>query len=393
MVKLAPRLRVVLTAFVVALLLAGPATAQSDPIRIGVLLPYSGVYTSLGENITAGLELFLEETGYTAAGRRLELVKQDTQGDPRQGLPKVRQLVERDRVDLLVGVVHSGVAAAIRDYVHARRIPLVIANAGDPSLTRDPARRSPYIFRVSFANGQYEYLLGRYAYEVLGYRTVVVTAPDYSAGHDKAGAFKQYFEQAGGRVVQEVYPPLGTNDFGPYLAGLQQADAVWAFFAGTDAVRFVQQYQEFGLKERMPLIGAGDMVDEAYLDEIGEAALGTVTSLHYSPLVETPENRSFVEQYRGRYGETANQFAYQGYLAARVIAEAIEGVGGRVEETDAFLEALRAVTFTGPAGPFRFDPTSQNVVFNVYIRRVDRLPDGSLGNVVIGRYENVSDSW
>ena len=371
---------------------AGPAPG-STPIRIGVLLPYSGVYTSLGENITLGMELYFESIGYQVAGRRIELRKEDTQGNPQQGLPKARQLVARDRVHLLAGIVHSGVAEAIRDYVHNSKIPLVIANAGAPALTRDPRRRSPYIFRVSFANGQYESVMGTYAYQKLGYRRVAMTAPDYSAGHDKAGAFKKYFEQAGGQVVNEVYPPLGTNDYAPYLQRLQRVpvDAVWAFFAGTDAIRFVQQYALSGLKNTTPLLGAGDLVDEAYLHEIGDAALGVVTSLHYSPLVDTAENRALVESFRSRYGRVPNQFAYQGYLAARVITEALRAVDGNVENTDGFLAALRQVQFVGPVGPFRFHPETQNVVFTVYIRRVERLPDGSLGNVVIDRFPDVDD--
>ena len=379
-------------------LAAGGAPARAGaggPIRIGVLLPYSGVYAPLGENITLGMRLYLDSIGNEVAGRRIELKTEDTQGNPQQGLPKARQLVTRDQVHLLAGVVHSGVAEAIRDYVHNNHIPLVIANAGAAGLTRDPQRRSPYIFRTSFANGQYEYILGPYAYQQLGYRTVAILAPDYSAGHEKADAFKMSFQRAGGQVVNEVYPPLGTNDYAPYLQRLQRvpADAVWAFVSGTDAIRFVQQYGLSGLKQRTPLIGAGDMVDEAWLQEIGDAALGVVTSLHYSPLLDTPENRAFVQAFRSRYGRIPNQFAYQGYITARVIAEAIAAIGGDVENTERLVQALRGVRFVGPAGPFRFDPETQNVVFTVYVRRVERLADGSLGNVVIASYPDVSDRF
>lgn len=367
----------------------------SGPIRIGVLLPYSGVYAPLGENITLGMRLYFDATGNEVAGRRIELRTEDTQGNPQQGLPKARQLVTRDQVHLLAGVVHSGVAEAIRDYVHNNRIPLVIANAGAVNLTTDPQRRSPYIFRTSFANGQYEHILGLYAYEELGYRSVAVLAPDYSAGHEKADAFKAYFTRAGGQVVNEVYPPLGTNDYAPYLQRLQRVpvDAVWAFVSGTDAIRFVQQYGLSALKQTTPLIGAGDMVDEAWLEEIGNAAIGVVTSLHYSPLLDTPENRAFVEAFRGRYGRIPNQFAYQGYVTARVIAEAIRAIDGDVENVERLVDALRKVQFVGPAGPFRFDSETQNVVFTTYIRRVERLADGSLGNVVIGSYPDVSDRF
>jgi branched-chain amino acid transport system substrate-binding protein len=291
----------------VAAIPTGPAAA-GEPVRIGVLLPYSGVYTALGENITRGLELYLEEIGYQAGGRAIEVYKEDAAANPEVGLTKARQLVERDGVHLLAGVVHSGVATALRDFVDSQKIPLVIANAGAAALTRDSAQRSPYIFRVSFANGQYEWPLGPYAHDLLGYSRVAVTAPDYSAGHEKANAFKAAFQRAGGQIVDEVYPPLDTADFGPFLQRLQQAqaDAVWAFFAGADAVRFVQQYNDFGLKDQFPLIGAGDLVDEAYLEQQGEAALDVVTSLHYTPQYDSPENQAFVQRFLEKHGQVPN---------------------------------------------------------------------------------------
>lgn len=367
--------------------------AAGEPVRIGVLLPYSGVYTALGENITRGLELYLEEIGYQAGGRTIEVYKEDDAANPEVGLTKARQLVERDRVHLLAGIVHSGVATALRDFVDSQQIPLVIANAGAAPLTRDPAQRSPYIFRVSFANGQYEWPLGPYAHDSLGYARVAVTAPDYSAGHEKANAFKAAFQKAGGQIVDEVYPPLDTADFGPFLQRLQQAqvDAVWAFFAGADAVRFVQQYNDFGLKDQFPVIGAGDLVDEAYLGQQGDAALDVVTSLHYTPQYDSPENQAFVQRFREKHGQVPNQFAYQGYLCARVIAEALNAVEGQVEDREAFLSALKQVQFTGPTGQFRFHPETQNVVLTVFFRKVERLADGSLGNVVLDKVEGIDD--
>lgn len=367
--------------------------AASEPVRIGILLPYSGVYTALGDNITRGIELHFEEIGYEAGGRTIELYKEDTAANPEQGLTKARQLVERNAVHLLAGLVHSGVATALRDFVHNEQIPLIIANAGAAALTRDPERRSPYIFRVSFANGQYEWPLGPYAFEQLGYQRVLVTAPDYSAGHEKAGAFLAAFQEAGGELVDEVYPPLDTADFGPFLQRIQQAqpDAVWAFFAGADAVRFVQQYRDFGLKDQFPLLGAGDLVDEAYLDQEGDAALGTVTSLHYSPQYDSPENQAFVQQFRETYGVLPNQFAYQGYLCARVIAAALDAAQGQVEDRAAFVEQLKGVEFLGPTGQFRFHPETQNVILTVFFRRVETLADGTLGNVVIDKVENIDD--
>ncbi|MCS7051461.1 MAG: ABC transporter substrate-binding protein, partial [Thermomicrobium sp.] len=355
-----------------------------DAVRIGMLVASSGPFASLGENLVRGMRLALDELGGQVAGRALDLHVEDTAGNPDQALAKARQLVERERVHVLTGVTLSSEAGALRDYVVSAGVPLIVSNAGLPGLTRDPKLRSPLIFRVSFANGQHEAPFGRYAFERLGYRRVALTGLDYSAGHDKVGAFARHFRNAGGAIVGEVYAPVDTPDFGPYLQRLAQlpADAVFAFYSGIDAVRFVQQYAEFGLKDRLPLFGSGDTVDESILSEQGEAALGYVSSSHYAVLYDSPENRELVRRCRERFGTTANQFVYQGYLTGRVIAEALGATGGAVESVPVFLEALRSVRFTGPTGEFRFHPESQGAVITVFVRRVERLPSGDYGNVV-----------
>lgn len=341
------------------------------------------------------MDIYFKEIGYQVAGREIKVVVEDDQGDPQQGLAKTRKLVEQDQVDILTGVVLSPVADAIRDYVHNRQVPLIISNAGIPSLTQDPNRRSPYIFRVSCINGQYETALGTYAYEELGYRRMAVTAVDYSAGHDKAGAFKKFFEAAGGRVVNEVYAPQGTQDFAPYLQRLQEVpvDAIFAFYSGTDAIRFVQQYKQSPLGKSTPLIGSGDMLDEGYINEIGDAALGMITVLHYSPFYESEVNKKFVDAFKKAYGILPGQYAYEGYLSAAVITEALKAVNGQVEDKQKFLDALRKVEFEGPTGTFKFNPETQNVILTAFIRRLEKLPDGTYAHKVIATYPNVDDQY
>jgi branched-chain amino acid transport system substrate-binding protein len=358
-----------------------------------MLVALSGPFASLGENLVRGLQLALDEKGSEVAGRRITVQVEDTAGNPEQALAKARQLVERDRAQVLAGVTLSSEAGALRDYVVASGVPLIVGNAGLPGLTRDPEMRSPLIFRVSFANGQHEAPFGRYAYEKLGFRRVVLTGLDYSAGHDKVGAFGRHFTAAGGTVVGEVYVPVDTADFGPYLQRIAQydADGVFAFYSGVDAVRFVQQYNDFGVKERIPLFGSGDTVDESILQEQGEAALGYVSSSHYAVLYDSPENRELVQRCRERFGAVANQFVYQGYLTGRVITEALAAVEGVVEDTARFLDALRAVRFRGPTGEFRFHAASQGAVITVFIRRVERVPGGGLGNVVLDVIPEVDD--
>jgi len=354
--------------------------------RVGVILTLTGAQASLGESQRNGMEHYLATIDNQAGDWRLELLVEDSAGKPEQALTKAQKLVERDQVDAIAGVILSSEAAALRDYLVERQIPWIIGNAGLVALACDPEKRSEYIFNVAKLQGQAEAPLARYAAERLGYKRMVLTAPDYTAGHNRVSVFQHIFEEAGGTVVDTIYPPLGTQDFGPYLQRIlqQEADAVWAFFSGEDAVRFVQQYAEFGVRERFPLIATGDTVDENILDQQGEAALGIVSVLHYSPLYDTPANREFVTGYRERYGTVPNQFSYQGYLNARVIGEALASVsGGSAYTADAFVRALRTVRFDGPVGEFRFEEETQFAIVHALVRRVERLPDGSLGNVVL----------
>lgn len=364
--------------------------AENKPYKIGLLLPYTGVFSKIGVDITQGVEMYLDEVGWKAAGREIKVIKEDSEGIGQIGLQKVRRLIENEKIDVLTGVVSSSVAYAIKDYVVAHKIPFVIANAGACGLTREEG--SKYIFRVSFSNGQFEYPQGIHAFNKLGIKTVVVMASDYAAGHEKAKGFMDGFKADGGEVVQEIYPKLGTTDFGPYLPQIKEADAVWAYFVGSDSISFAKQYNEYGLKERITLLTAGEFVDESVLPEHGENALGILSAHNYSAALDIPENVEFVEKYREKFDEEANMGAVQGYIAAKVIVEALKKTEGDISNTEKLLLAIRDVKFKSPRGPFKFDPVTQNTVFNVYIRRVEKS-NGKLVNTVIETIPNVADRW
>jgi branched-chain amino acid transport system substrate-binding protein len=222
-----------------------------------------------------------------------------------------------------------------------------------------------------------------------------VIAPDYSAGHDKANGFMKYFKESGGKIVEEIYPPLTTNDFGPYLTKIadkaKEIDGVWAFFAGSGSIRLITQYEEYGLKGTIPLITIGDTLDDAFLPSMKSAAFGIKNYLHYADTLKTPENEKFVKAYQAAYKESPSMFAEQGYVGAKTIALALEAVKGDVENREAFLAALKKVKFNAPRGPFSFDE-DQNVVENVYIRRVDKVGDKTL-NVVLDTIPAVDQDW
>lgn len=363
---------------------------NTDPIKLGLLVPYTGVFTSNGVDITRGAELYLDEVGWKAGGREIKLFKEDSEMNGQVSLQKARRLVESEKIDILTGVVSSTVAYAIRDYVVGNKLPFIVSNAGARDLTRGDANE--YIFRVSFANGQYEYPMAKYVYDKMNIRKVVVMAPDYAAGLEKAEGFMISFKEAGGEVIQEIYPKLGTTDYGPYLAQVQDADAVFVHFSAADSIKFVKQYDEYGLKNKLPLLSAGDLVDESSLPGQGDSALGIISALHYSAALTTPENQEFVKNYTAKYGVGPNMFAEEGYVSAQVIVKALEATGGNTLDKAQLLEAIRNVQFDAPRGPFKFDPKTQNVIFNTYIRKTEKI-DGKLVNSVIETIPNISDYW
>lgn len=371
--------------------LAGPLTrraAAAEPLRIGLLLPYSKVYAVLGESITDGMRVVFEAQGNTVAGRKVELIREDEE-TPQVALRKVRKLVQSDKVDVLVGPVSSAVAAAIRDFVHQSKVLLLIANAGDDSLSRE--RCSPYIFRTSFSNWQTGWALGAYAARKVG-KAAFVSGADYAAGRQITAGFKESYTAAGGRVVGEAFAPLGTTDYGSYLAQIKAAapDLSFSFFAGSDAVNFVRQFADYGLKSSIRLTGSGFLVSDDVLPAEGEAALGALSCMHYTNVLDTPENRSFRVRYQALTGRAANVYAVQGYDTARVIVEALARTGGRTDDVEALRQAVRAVTFTSPRGPVRFDPANQNVVQDFYILEVRKV-GGGLANVPLETVKDVRD--
>jgi branched-chain amino acid transport system substrate-binding protein len=359
-------------AVIVSLFCITSSVMASEPVKIGFLAPYVGVYTKLGRDMDNGFRLALEEAGYKAGGRQIVMLTEDTEGKPELGPTKARKLIDGDKVNMIAGIIHGGVALSIRDMVVDHKLPMIICNAGAPELTGK--LKSPYIFRVSFASGQEDLVGGWYAYHKLGYRRMILLAPDYISGHDRAAGFKKTFQAAGGQIVAELYPPLNTTDFGPYLTRIasqtKSIDAVWMYFAGSGAIRLVNQYAEYGLRN-VPLLLMGDTLDDSALPSMKDSALGLRNYVHYAHSLKNPENERFLKAYLAKYKEVPGVFAEQGYVGAKVILMALEAVKGNVENTDGFLAAMRKVKFNAPRGPFRFD-ANQNVILPVYIGEVQK---------------------
>ena len=365
----------------------------ADPIKIGFMAPYVGSGAKFGTDLRDGFKLALDEVGYKVAGREIQFLNEESEGKPEIGLAKARKLVEKDQIQILSGVLMSPVAYAMRDYVIEKKIPFVIANAGANKLTQE--QKSPYIFRASFANGQQDRAGGWYAYQKMGVRKVVLIGSDYAAGHEKGEGFVKAFKAMGGEVVGEIYPPLGTTDFAPYIAKLApyvgKADRAWAFFTGGDAIRFVNQYDEYGLKEKLKLFCEEGVTDEANLPSMKDAAVGIESYARYCFSYDSKENKRWVALYQKKYGYDPGSLSEGGYVAARFIIKALEAVKGNIENKDAFMKALKVVKFEAPRGPVRFDE-DQNVIFNTFIERVEKK-GGKYNNVVVDVIPEVGQYW
>jgi branched-chain amino acid transport system substrate-binding protein len=338
-------------------------TASADEIKVGMLLPYSGVYAALGSEIETGFNIAMETFGGDTDAT-FTVVSEDTEVKPPVALGKAKKLILQDKVDVMVGIVSSGVLGAVRDMVDGAGVPLVVANAGNDEATG--AACSPYITRMSFSNQQVNRPMGGWMKEQ-GINKVFTLAPDYAAGRQMIDAFTASFTAAGGEVVgQEFTPFQKTQDFGPYLAQAKAsgADAVYVFYAGGEAISFVKQYDSFGLKADMPLYGSGFLTSPLYVNAEGPAAEGVITALHYVPTIDSPENAAFVAAFKAKTDRMPSEFAVQGYDAARALIEATKA--GATDRAS-LANALRQVSFDGPRGATSIDPATNNIVQPIYV--------------------------
>lgn len=367
-----------------------PAGDGAASIKIGVLNPTTGNFAIFGEQVNTGMRLYFDSIGNQINGVPVELVLADTAGDPQQALDQARRLVEQEQVDLLTGIINSAVVVPVAQYADQQQVPLIITVGGAQAATG--AERSPYVFRTAMVNGQQDRPLGWYAASELGSTNAVIFAWDFLVGEERGGAFAETFTAAGGTIVAEQKPPLGTTDYGPFISQVDPAsvDVAYAFFAGPGAISFLQQMREFGLTPDLQVVAA-DYFTAGVLEPMGDTAEGLVQGGQYSPSLDNPENQAFLEMFAAEVGGEPGVYVEEGYLGAMVTATALTAVGGDLSDEQAFLDALAALELDTPSGPFRFDENGQSVR-NVYITRVV-AQDGAFVQEVIATIEGVSQDW
>ena len=358
------------------------------PIRIGVMNSFTGVLAPSAETNWNGMQIYFDRIGWTVAGRKIELIKEDDQTNPQIGLQKARKLVDSDHVDMICGPQGSNVAMAMMNFIKQTNTFLVISGAGIDPITW---QRIPYMFRTSLSVWQLSRPMADWVYANLA-KEALIAASDFAGGRDVLRSFREAYTQKGGKVLKEMYAPLGTADFSVYLTEMRAigAPAAYCFFPGTDAVRFVQQYAEQGLKAKTPLTGFAGLVDPATFPAQGKAALGVRTVTHYTDMLDNPENRRFVSEYRAKFNHYPDSYADYGFVAAQVIAESLKAVDGNASNKDKLAEAMVKVSFNAPRGPFRFDPVTHNPIQSIYVTEAQES-GGRMVNAVIATYKEVRD--
>ncbi len=372
-------------------LLAPRPSIAADAIRIGYLGPLTGIFAQAGKDMLDGLKLSLEQMNYQAGGRKIELFEEDTEGNSTTAIAKYRKLVSHDKIHVLTGILLVNVGNTLVPLIERDQLPTLFLTTPDDLTKRKIAR---WILRSNFSASQIMHPLGDYAARTLKYRRMAAIAMDNGFGHEEIGGFQRVFEDNGGKVVQKLWVPLNALDFAPYLSQLQQdVDAVCAVFVAGQAVRFVKQYGESGLKTKVPLIGTGIMTDESALRGMGDEAAGIVGSLLWSPTLQNPANQTFMKLAEAKFGRTPAYFHAVMYSSGRWIAEAARSLQGQVEDREKLLAAIRRAieTTPDPRGPIRLDEYG-NPTENVYIVRVDKAA-GKLVNTVIHTYPLVSQFW
>jgi branched-chain amino acid transport system substrate-binding protein len=366
----------------------GILAQTKKPIRLGVINSFTGAIAYAADNNLNAMNLYFDKIGWTVAGRKIEIIKEDDQFNAQVGLQKAKKLVESDNVDMVTGIQASNVALAVMNYARQKKAFYVVTGAGAGAVTWT---RAPYVFRTSLSSWQLSAPMAEWAYDNLA-KEMVLIGSDYAGGRDVIAEFRVPFVKKGGKVIKEIYPPLGTTDFSPYLTDIRSLNpkATYAFGPGTDGVRMMQQYHDAGMLDKAPMCTFA-MIDSLSLKVLGKQAIGIMGGAIYTDKVDTPTNKMFLPAYLEKYKSYPDMFSDYGYTAAMVIEATLKATDGNTENKDKLAEAMLKVKLDAPRGPFRFDQVTHNPIQDVYICKCAELDGGRIGNTVVATVKDVKD--
>jgi branched-chain amino acid transport system substrate-binding protein len=373
---------------------AMPAAAQEE-LRIGFIAPMTGPFAQVGKDMNDGLSMYMEEVNGTFGGTKVKIIVEDSQAKPDTAVTKAKKLILEDHVQMFIGGVLASEGYALAPVSTAEKTVYVSSIAAADDLTQRQLGNYPYFIRTGWTSSQPHQPLGQWACDQ-GYKKIIAVAADYAFGYEVVGGFQKVFEDCGGKIVQKIWPPLGTKDFGPYIPTFKSdADAIFSLMVGPMPLQFPKQVRASGWTK--PIIGGGTSYDESVLPFMSDEVIGDVSALQYSAGLQTPKNEAFVKTYRAKYGKVPSYFSESNYTTAMMIDAVMKQTKGAWPGPEAFIAKMAALKVDAPRGPVSFDDM-RNPVQDIYIKKVEKTKmfgydKDELWNVVIKTYPAVSQFW
>jgi branched-chain amino acid transport system substrate-binding protein len=371
------------------------ASAGAEELRIGYIAPTTGIFAQIGKDMVDGFQLYLDQHGNKIGGMDVKFIVEDDQGKPDASVTKAKKMVLQDKVHMLIGGLLASAGYAVAPVSTAEKVLYISSVSSADDLTQRQLEKYPYFMRTSWTSSQPHHALGQWACDN-GFKKVVTIAADYAFGYEVTGGFQKAFEDCGGKVIQKIWPPLSTKDFGPYIPTIKSdADAIFTVMVGPMALQFPKQLRGAGVKT--PIIGSGVSYDEFVLPFMGDEVIGDVSALHYSAAIETPENEAFVKAYRAKFGKVPGYYSEANYSTALWLDEALKKTGGKYPGPAEFIKVMQSVKIKAPRGPVELDDM-RNPIENIYIKKVEKKKlfgynKDELWNTVIKTYPHVSQFW
>ena len=370
------------------------SNAQAEELRIGYIAPVTGIFAQVGKDMVNGFQLYLDEHGGKLGGMDVKFIVEDNQGKPDAAVTKAKKLALQDKVHMFIGGVLASTGYALEPVSTEMKTIYIASIPAADDLTQRQLSKYPYFFRTGWSSSQPNHPYGQWACDQ-GYKKIAAVAADYAFGYEQVGGFQKTFEACGGKIIQKIWPPLGTKDFGPYIPNIKaDADAVFSMMVGPMSLQFPKQLRASGFKK--PILGGGTSYDEFALPFMDDEVVGDISALQYSAALETPKNEAFVKSYRSKYGKVPSYFSESNYSTALLIDEVIKKAGGKWPGSEKFIDMASAEKLDTPRGPVSFE--DRNPVQNIYIKKVEKkkmfgYPKEELWNTVIKTYPAVSQYW
>jgi len=372
-----------------------PHPLAAEELRIGFVAPTTGIFAQVGKDMIDGFQMYLDEVKNDFGGAQVKFLVEDEQAKPDTAVTKAKKLILQDKVHMLVGGLLASSGYALAPVSTAEKTLYVVPVSAADDLTQRDLPKYPYLIRTGWSSSQPSHPFGQWACDQ-GYKKIAAIAADYAFGYEVTGGFQKAFEDCGGKIIQKIWPPIGTKDFGPYIPTFKaDADATFTLMVGPMSLQFPKQLRASGYSK--PILGGGTSYDEFVLPSMGDEVIGDVSALQYSAALETSKNEAFVKKYRAKYGKVPSYYSETNYTSAQMIDEVIRKNGGKFPGAEEFIKQLAAMKFDTLRGPVAFDDM-RNPVQNIYIKKVEKkkmfgYDKEELWNAVIKTYPNVGQFW